>query len=244
MVLPRWSETALRDIAFEDYQVWITGLSVDSSTKRPGKGLSASRVIQAHQVVAAVMKFAIRTERLGKDPTAGVELPDKIDGEQRYLTHAQLHSLAVAAGRFRTLVFVLGYCGLRIGEASALRIRDIDIEARRITVRRSVTYVTGQGMVEGTTKNKTVRTVPVPAFLAPLLETEIGDRGPGELVFPPRRGDYLGPGSCGGHSTRGHRDRRAGAQAARTAPPARPWRSPAARTSRWFSAYSATRPRR
>ena len=194
VVLPRWSETALRDIAFEDYQVWITGLSVDGSTKRPGKGLSASRVIQAHQVVAAVMKFAIRTERLGKDPTAGVELPDKIDGEQRYLTHAQLHSLAVAAGRFRTLVFVLGYCGLRIGEASALRIRDIDIEARRITVRRSVTYVTGQGMVEGTTKNKTVRTVPVPAFLAPLLETEIGDRGPGELVFPPRRGDYLGPG--------------------------------------------------
>jgi integrase len=88
-------------------------------------------------------------------------------------------------------VLVLGYCGLRFGEAAALRIGDVNLAARRVRVSRSVTNVTGQGLVEGATKNHTARTVPVPKFLAPLLETEIGERGDTELLFGSRRGGYL-----------------------------------------------------
>jgi integrase len=40
--------------------------------------------------------------------------------ERRYLTHAQLDALAEACGGYRLLVLVLGYCGLRFGEATAL----------------------------------------------------------------------------------------------------------------------------
>ena len=57
------------------------------------------------------------------------------------LTHEQLHRVAVASGRLRTLVLVLGYCGLRFGEAASLRVADVDVGARRIRVRRSITYV-------------------------------------------------------------------------------------------------------
>ena len=42
---------------------------------------------------------------------------------------------------------------------------------RRIRVRRSITYVRKTGLVEGPTKNHTARTVPIPAFVARLLET-------------------------------------------------------------------------
>lgn len=194
VVLPRWEDVALRDISFEDMQEWTTGLSVNGSTRTVGKGLSASRVIQAHQVVDQVLRYAIKAKHLATNPAEDLELPTKVDAEQRYLTHEQLHRLAIAAGRYRTLILVLGYCGLRLGEAAALRVGDVDTERRRINVKRSATNVTGQGMVEGTTKNKTSRTVPVPQFLAPLLKTEIGDRADDELVFPPRRGDYLTPG--------------------------------------------------
>ena len=199
VVLPRWKDVALREFAFEDVQEWITGLSVDGSTKTPGKGLSASRVIQAHQVLDQVLRYSIKAKKttglaVHPAPTEDLELPAKIEGDQRYLTHEQLHRLAVASGRFRTLVFVLGYCGLRFGEASALRISDVDIENRRIEVKRSATYVTGQGMTEGTTKTKKFRTVPVPAFLADLLKTEIADRAGDELVFPARRNEFLGTG--------------------------------------------------
>jgi integrase len=47
-------------------------------------------------------------------------LPLLPEVEQRYLTHEQLHRVAVASGRLRTLVLMLGYCGLRFGEATAL----------------------------------------------------------------------------------------------------------------------------
>jgi integrase len=94
------------------------------------------------------------------------------------------------------LVLVLGYCGLRFGEAAALRVGDVDVKARRIRVRRSVTYVTGRGLVEGPTKNHSARTVPVPKFLAPLLETELGDRADDDLVFPSHRGGWLTEGEA------------------------------------------------
>ena len=54
--------------------------------------------------------------------------------------------------------------------------------------------MTGKGLVEGETKNHGARTVPVPKFLAPLLETEIGERADDELLFPSRRGGYLSVG--------------------------------------------------
>ena len=55
-------------------------------------------------------------------------------------------------------------------------------------MRRSVTYVRKTGLVEGPTKNHTARAVPVPGFLARLLETEIADRGGDALVFTSARG--------------------------------------------------------
>jgi integrase len=191
LILPRWADVPLREVAFDDLQEWVSGLSVNGSTRREGQGLSTSWVIQAHQVVSQVLKFAVKAKHLAANPADGIELPRKRAAEQRYLTHEVLHRLAVASGRFRTLVLVLGYCGLRFGEAAALRVGDVNLAARRIRVSRSVTNVTGKGLVEGTTKNHDARTVPVPKFLAPLLATEIGERTAAELLFGSRHGGYL-----------------------------------------------------
>ena len=160
VVLPGWKDVPLREVRFDDLQVWITDLSVDGSVRFEGKGLSASRVRQAHQLVGAVLKFAVKAKHLAANPADGVELPRLPEIEQRYLTHEQLHRVAVASGRLRTLVFVLGYCGLRFGEATALQVADVDVSARRIRVRRSVTYVRKTGLVEGPTKNHSSRVVP------------------------------------------------------------------------------------
>ncbi|WP_422742153.1 tyrosine-type recombinase/integrase [Mycobacterium sp. WMMD1722] len=192
VVLPRWRDVPLRDMRFDDLQVWITELSVGGSVRFEGKGLSASRVRQAHQLVGAVLKFAVKAKHLPANPADGVELPRLPETEQKYLTHDQLHRVAVASGRLRTLVLVLGYCGLRFGEAAALRVGDVDVAARRIRVRRSVTYVRKTGLVEGPTKNHTARTVPVPTFVARLLATEVADRPADALVFrSARSGDHL-----------------------------------------------------
>jgi integrase len=170
----------------------IVGHVSHGSVRFEGKGLSASRVRQAHQLIGAVLKFAVKAKHLPASPADGVELPRLPEAEQRYLTHEQLHRVAVASGRLRTMVLVLGYCGLRFGEATALRVADVDIKRRRIRIRRSVTYVRKTGLVEGETKNHTSRTVPVPAFLAGLLETEIADKDDTALVFSSARSNsYL-----------------------------------------------------
>ena len=191
VVLPRWKDVVLRDMAFDDLQVWISGLSVDGSVRFEGQGLSASRVRQAHQLVGSVLKFAVKAKHISVNPADGIELPTLPDTEQRYLNHDQLHRVAVASGRLRTLILVLGYCGLRFGEAAALRVEHVDITARRINVRYSVTSVRKLGLVEGPTKNHESRSVPIPASVARMLENDIAGLDKNSLVFESHRGGWL-----------------------------------------------------
>ncbi|MGB0972066.1 MAG: tyrosine-type recombinase/integrase [Mycobacterium sp.] len=159
-----------------------------SGVRFEGRGLSASRVRQAHQLVGAVLRFAVRAKYLAANPAEGSELPVLPDTEHRYLTQKQLNQVAVASGRLRTLVLVLGYCGLRFSEVVALRVADVDLDGHRTSVRRKVTYVRKTGLVEGPTKNHTNRTVPVPAIVAGMLKTETSGKEKTTLVFPSARG--------------------------------------------------------
>ena len=77
--------------------------------------------------------------------------------ERRYLTLEQLHRLAGAASDHRALVYVLGTCGLRFGEAAELRWRDLDLKNLRIRVTRSVTLVDNEFVV-GSPKSDKGRT--------------------------------------------------------------------------------------
>jgi integrase len=207
LILPKWGETKLKDITHADLQRWITGLTANGSARFEGEGLSASRVVQAHQCVSAVLKYAIRTDRLTKNVATGIELPRRAVSDHRYLTHEQLLQLAeYVPGYLGLMTLVMGYCGLRFGEAVALRARDVDVKKKRIIVRSSVTRVTGSGYVEGTTKTSRTRWVPVPEFIWDRLECQAwGDRfvptppmgehlpaDPDQLVFPGRdEEDYL-----------------------------------------------------
>lgn len=158
-----------------------------------GKGLSASRVRQTHQLMGAVLKFAVKARHLAVNPADEVDgLPTLPESEQRYLTRDQLARVAVASGRLRTLVMVLGYCGLRFGEAAALQVGDLDFAERRIHIRRSVTYVAKTGLVEGPTKNHTKREVPMPRIVARLLAADTKGCAGTALVFTSARsGSYL-----------------------------------------------------
>ncbi|WP_306359524.1 site-specific integrase [Nocardia sp. CC227C] len=191
IVIPRWGETPLRDIEFEDIQEWVVELSQTGSSRFEGRGLSASRVIQSYQVFNQVLRFAIKAKRLATNPAEEIDLPSMASAERRYLTHLEVMRLAMAAGRFRPLVFTLAYTGIRFGEAIALRAWAVDLDANRITVARSATPVTGQGYVETDTKNHTTRTVPIPATLAKELRTLLEDRQPDALVFPSHKGGFL-----------------------------------------------------
>lgn len=86
------------------------------------------------------------------------------------------------AGRWRLLILLLAYTGLRWGEATALRVCDIDFERRRIDVRRAFSDVGGR-VVLGTSKSHQFRTVPVPRFVAAELAAVVDGKRPDDLVF-------------------------------------------------------------
>lgn len=130
--------------------------------------------------------MAMAENRLVVNPVDGVELPPVSAPEQRFLTLEQLRALADAAGAHRPLVYVLGTCGLRFGEVTELRWRDVDLACRRLRIARSVTLVDGVFEI-GSPKSGKGRTVSLPTFVAGLLE-------PGEpdaLVFPDSEGGHM-----------------------------------------------------
>lgn len=103
VVLPRWGDVPLKKIDYGSYRIWLGSLAVEGS--RTGKGLSASRITQAHQLVGAVLKYAVRTGKIATNVVAEVsrteDLPQQTERERRYLSHVELLALARAAGRLR-----------------------------------------------------------------------------------------------------------------------------------------------
>ncbi|WP_249019863.1 site-specific integrase [Conexibacter sp. S30A1] len=90
------------------------------------------------------------------------------------------------------LIRVAAYTGLRRGELIALRWRDVDFSAHKLTVRRTLS-----GAVESSsTKSRRVREVPLPDQAAAALE-RLRQRpeftAPDQYVFPNRLGRRLDP---------------------------------------------------
>lgn len=190
LVLPKWSEVPLKRIDYQEYSTWLGDLAVDGSQR--STALSVSRITQAHQLVGAVLKYAQRTGKIARNVAAEIkrseDLPVPVERERRYLNHAELLQLAKATERFETLTLVLGYCGLRFGEAAALRRKHIG--DRELLVRISATYVTGQRIIESTTKANRARQVPVPGPVWDRLQPALPS-DPDALVFPSHRGGHL-----------------------------------------------------
>ncbi|MFE3195283.1 hypothetical protein ACFXHA_40220 [Nocardia sp. NPDC059240] len=80
-------------------------------------------------MLSQVLRYAIKAKRPSTNPAEEIDLPEMTAAERRYLTHLAVMRLAMAAGRFRLLVFALAYIGIRFGEAIALRTWTVDPDA-------------------------------------------------------------------------------------------------------------------
>ncbi len=184
------------EIRHSEVQSWLTAFTKDS-----GKPRSATTVLRAYGVLAGILDTAVKDRRILSNPARGVNLPRKLKGKHKYLTHEQVELLADNAKKHRTLVLFLAYTGLRWGEATALRVRDVDLERRRVDVHENAVEVSGTIHV-GTPKTGEARSVPFPPFLSPLLSALTENKSSDQLVFGDgltylhqpdrRRGWYVG----------------------------------------------------
>lgn len=182
-VQPRWGTVRINAIRFTDVQAWIAELA-----DRRG----AQIVRTAHSVLSRILADAVKDRMLASNPCEGIKLPRRTRRPNAYLTHEQVHALAEQAGRYRSLVLLLAYCGLRWGEVAGLRVRDIDFLRRRVSVHENAVKVGAQTVV-GTLKSHKARTVPLPRFVAAELAVTCEGRGRDDLLWRSAAGTYLGP---------------------------------------------------
>jgi hypothetical protein len=89
------------------------------------------------------------------------EKPKKSQKRHAYLTEADVCRLAEESGSHADLVLILGFVGIRRGEAIALTVADIEFLKRRISVHCNAVQV-GQDIEVGQTKGKENRSDPNP----------------------------------------------------------------------------------
>ena len=129
-ILPTFMERPLSEITPLDVQEWIDELA-DSD-------LSPATVGRCFRYFRACMKQAEAWGLIDRAPTVKINLPRSNREELSFLEPGEIRRLLdTALEPERTLFSVLAMSGLRLGEALALRLRDVDYKKRRIKVTRS-----------------------------------------------------------------------------------------------------------
>jgi integrase len=159
-------------------------------------GLKPGTIRTRTNNVRAVLRGAVRDRVIALDPSQGLSLP-RVGKPEHWITVAsprQVRAILDAADdRFAALFALAAFAGLRLGEAAAVQVGDIDFLHRSLRVRRQVQRA-GRGAVEiRPPKYRSERVVYLPdellAHLALHIQRHAGD-DPDSWLFA---GDSVDP---------------------------------------------------
>ncbi|MFT3851948.1 MAG: site-specific integrase [Ilumatobacteraceae bacterium] len=190
-VLPRFATTPLGRLDRTALREWVTDLSDPA-----GKALAPATVVKAAQVFNKVVRAAVEDRVIAHNPVENLPVPAVPRDEMRFLTPDELWKLANTIDpRYRGLVLLGGYGGLRIGEMLALRWQAVDETNSRVNVTSTLTDLAGH-LSFGPPKTKaSVRMVTLPRFVIDELTANTpGTPSPDALVFRSPEGHTIRPG--------------------------------------------------
>ena len=140
-----------------------------------------------------MLKAAVREPLIATNPCEGVRLPPERAGEQRFLNVQEVTRLSNAIKpRFRCLVLLASYGGLRFGEIAGLRRKRIDTLRGGVTVAETLIDVEGKLEFAPPKTRNSERYVPLPRSIANELSAHLSaytQEGGDALVFTGPRGD-------------------------------------------------------
>jgi integrase len=181
-VLPRFGDWPLAGIDTLAVKEWRAAM-VEG-------GLGGKRAGKAMQVLSLVLSSAVEGGRLATNKAAGVKLPKVQRREMLFLDAGQVEALAYAMDpRWRVLVLLSAYTGLRPCEVVALRVARLDLLRGTVRVAEAAPEVAGR-LEWGSVKTHEARTVHLPRFLRDELAAHLAasGAGPDALVFTAARG--------------------------------------------------------
>ncbi|MCL6634894.1 MAG: site-specific integrase [Peptococcaceae bacterium] len=140
---------------------------------KPG-GLSEKTILQHHRIISSILNDAVEWQVIPSNPAARVK-PPRVTKKQTACydeeqTAALLEALEHEEPKYKVLINLALFTGLRRGEIMGLEWRHIDFKEGTLMVEQASQYLPGQGTFTKTPKNETsARVISLPAFLVDML---------------------------------------------------------------------------
>lgn len=159
--------------------------------------LSPRTVAHVFNTLRTLLRWGVKMGTLVRNVADAVEPPRYERKEMRALESTGVAKLLKAAqgGDLQAVIAVAIGTGLRRGELLGLRWSDIDLVARRLTVRRSVETVKGVTRTKPPKTARSARTIALPPFVVEVLRDDytkqelVRGRAPDESAWVFVRGD-------------------------------------------------------
>jgi integrase len=177
---PTFDGVALADITPAMVRAWRVA--------RLEAGAGASSVAKAYALLRAVLMTAVEDRLIRRNPCRIKGASVDSTPERPTATIQEVYDLAGAIQpRYRALVLLAAFTGLRWGELIGLHRRDLDLDAGTLRVRRNVAELhSGERLVKQPKSAAGMRTVAIPAVIVPDLASHLtvfAEAGPDGRVF-------------------------------------------------------------
>lgn len=168
----RYGDVPLDRVDYERVQGIVNTLAGDYAPRT---------VAGAYGVLALTLKHAVLTGKIR--PVPKPRMPKVEDPDLRIPSRDEVEALADAVDlRFRAMVVLAGYCGLRQGELLGIERRNVRLDERRVWIAHAVNKETQA--LEATKTKGSRRWVALPKRAHEVLEWHMDEIETGERVFP------------------------------------------------------------
>jgi integrase len=187
-LLPAFGSMALGKLDALNVRAWLGGLH------QAGE-VTPTTIAKAYRLLRSILNAAVEAGYLARNPCAIKGAGIERAAEMRHVSIPQLTALAEAVpARYRALILVAGFGGLRWAELVGLRRRHVDLAGAKLHVVEQAAEVAGKFIVGPPKTEAGRRVVTLPALAVAALAEHL-DRyaapGPDGLVFLSARGKYL-----------------------------------------------------
>jgi integrase len=135
------------------------GIKVDSLFNEDSKtgGLSEKTILHHHRLISSMLTSAVQWQFIVNNPASRVKPPKVEKKEARHFEEEQVeYILSLLQGvpiKYRAMINLSLYGGMRMGELAGLDWSDIDLENKILKIRQSSQYLPGEGVFTKDTKN-------------------------------------------------------------------------------------------
>lgn len=178
-ILPTFGATHVDKLTPATVRAWYAKLDPSTPTQRA----------HAYALLKAICRTAVDDDLLAANPcrVRGAGQAKRVS-RTKPATPAELAALIDAMpGRYKAMTALAGWCGLRFGELTELRRKDVDVHDGILHVRRAASLVEGMYVIGTPKSDAGIRDVPIPPHVLPVVRKHLSDMrvtGREALLFP------------------------------------------------------------